>query len=149
MTGLLWAWICKMEVAMWFLMLALDTMRVYERSKEDLREILSRRWIWVLKLLLLCLGDKWEKNWLEKMFMSWELEANFLLKELKERKTLLNLLSMLTMGPLIFEHWLGVRESNNSWWEMLVSNCLSSRRDIKMWLYGREWALSCDLPQSF
>ena len=62
--------------------------------------------------------DKWNQNWQEKISISWEPGANSLLKESKEGKTLLNLLFMLTMGSLIFEHWLGVKESNNSQWEM-------------------------------
>ena len=114
MTSLLWIWICEIEVTMWFLMLVSDTMRVYIRSEENLRAILSRRWIWVLKLLLLCLVDKWKENQLEKISISQDSRVNFLLNRSKERKTLLDLLSILTIGLLIFECWLGIRVSNDN-----------------------------------
>ena len=114
-----------------------------------MREILLRWQICVLKLLLLCLFKEWKEKQLGKMLIRQDPRANSLLNRSNEGKFLLNLLSMSTIGPLIINHWFGISVFNNNWWGMLVSKGLDSRRDLKMWLWGRECALSCDLPLSF
>jgi len=68
----------------------------------------------------------------------WWPSVNSLLNGSKEGKTLLNLLSMSTTRLLIFNHYLKVRLFNNSWWEMMSGDWLVSRRDLRMWLCGRE-----------
>ena len=123
-----------MEVATWFLILVLATTRAYKESDEDLSVILSRWQIWVLIFSLLCLFEEKKEKQLGKMSIRWDPGTNSLLKELKEENFLLNLLSMSTIGPLINKHWFKVRVSNDNWWDVLVSDSLDSRRDLKMWL---------------
>ena len=85
----------------------------------------------------------------EKILIRQELGENTLLNRSKEEKTSLNLLSMSMIGPLIFKYWLLVSIFNNNQWGVLETNNLDSRSDLKMWLWGREWALSCHLLLSF
>ena len=103
-TILLWIWMWEINIATLFLMLVSDTTRAIIGSKENLRVISLRKQIWDLILLPLWLEDKWNKKQLEKMSISWVPEVNLLLRESKKGKTLLNLLSMLTIRLLIFKH---------------------------------------------
>ena len=121
-----------MEVATQFFMLVLDTTRAIEKSNEKVRAILSRAWIYILKLLLLCLLEVWKEKWFEKMSMRQWPSINSLLKGSKDEKTLLNLLSTWTTGPLIFNHYLGVRLFNDSQWEMVLDDELVSSRNLKI-----------------
>ena len=97
----------------------------------------------------LCLLEIWKEKQFEKMLMRRQPGVNFLLNRSKKRKTLLNLLSMSTTGPLIFNYHLRVRLFSNSQWEVVLDDELASSRNLKIWLLGKEWALSCDLPLSF
>ena len=133
-----------MEVATWLSMLALATTRAIERSDKEVRVILSRAWICVLRHLLFLL-EIWKEKWLEKMLiMRWP-GLNSLLNRSKERKTSLNILSMLTTNSLIFNCCSGVRLFSDSQWEMVLDDELVSRRDLKMWLLKRSelWAVVC------
>ena len=93
-----------MDVVICFLMLASDITSAIVEYREDLMAILSSERIWALRLLLPCLGERWEEKWLEKMSIRQEPGENSLLKGSKEEKTSLNLLSMSMIGPLIFRH---------------------------------------------
>ena len=83
------------------------------------------------------------------MSIRWEPRANFLLNRLNKENTLLNLLSMSTIGFLIISLWFGVSASNDNRWEVLLTDGFNSSSNLKMWLWDREWALSFDLPLSF
>ena len=61
-TGLLWTWTCKIDVATWFLILASDTMSAIVESIEDLMAMLLSEQIWALRLLLPCLDERWKKR---------------------------------------------------------------------------------------
>ena len=142
-------WMWEIDVATLFLMVALNITRATVESKKDSRVISLRRQIWDLMLLLLWLKDKWNKKQLEKMSISLASGANSLLRESKKRKTSLNLLFMSTIESLIFEHWNGISIFNDNLWGMLKENCLVSRRDLRIWLYRRKWALNYNLLLSF
>jgi len=86
---------------------------------------------------------------LGKVLIIWEPGANSLLNRSKEENTSLNLLFISTIRSLIVKCWLGVRVLNNSWWGALVRGDLDSSSNLKMWLWGREWALSYTLLLSF
>ena len=81
-----------------------------------------------------CFDERWKEKELEKISISQEPGENSLLKGSNEGKTSLNLLSMLTIGPLIFKYWLSVNKSNNNQWGILETNCLDLRSNLKMWL---------------
>ena len=55
-----------------------------------------------------------KKKQLGKISISLDLRANFLLNRSKKGKTLLNLLSILTTGSLIFKYCFGVSVSNDN-----------------------------------
>jgi len=90
------------------------------------------------EFLSLYLLEVWKKKQFEKTLMRQWSGVNSLLNGSKEGKNLLNLLSMLTTGPLIFSCCLRVRLFSDSWWEMVLDDELVSRRNLKMWLLGRE-----------
>ena len=68
------------------------------------------------------------------MSIRWEPGENSLLKGSKEGKILLNLLSMLTIGPLIFKCWLAVSVSKANQQGILEIDCLDLRSNLKIWL---------------
>ena len=102
-----------------------------------------------MKFFSLFLLKEWNKKWLGKVLIVQEPGVNSLLNRSKEGNTSLNLLSISTIRSLIVKFWLEVRVLNNSWWGALVRGDLDSSSNLKIWLWGREWALSCTLLLSF
>jgi len=137
------------DMVTWFLMLASEMTRAIDESSDEARVTLSRDWRWVLKLLLLQFLNIWNEKWLANMLIRHWPGMNSLLKVWKDRKTSLNLLSILTTDPLIFLCCLGLRQANDSLCGGEIDVIEDSNRNLRMWFCGREWTLSWDLPQSF
>ena len=74
---------------------------------------------------------------------------NLWLKEEKEGRILLNLLSMSIIGPLIFNCCLGISHSSKSQWAFESSIGLASNRDFVIWFASKEYTLRWNLPFSF
>ena len=74
---------------------------------------------------------------------------NLLWKKEKEEKTLLNLLSISTIGLLIIVCCLGMRFSNDNQWGSLSFEDLIFKNDLIIWFNSREYTLSWDLPLRF
>ena len=100
-----------MDIAMLFLMLASEIMRV-------------------------C---KWFSN--DKITMTkWELGENSAFKGSKEGNTSLNLLSILMMDSLMILLWQQIRELRKIKCCLISSKDCDFRRDCKIWLWGSECA---------
>jgi len=149
MIGLLWAWTCTIEVATQFLILASDITTTICGSDDAWRVMLLRLCKWFLMLFLLFLFKEWNEKQFGKMSISLFPSENLWLKEEKEGRILLNLLSMSIIGPLIFNHCLGVSHSSKSQWAFESSISLASNRDFVIWFAGRECTLRWNLPFSF
>ena len=134
---------------MLFLMLASMMMRAWEVLFKDTIVILSSWQIQTLRLLLLHLLNRLNKKQLGKMSIILQPGANLELRGLKEGRTSLNQLSISTTGPLVNSLWYFERELSNKEWSLGNNNVLGSIRDHSMWLWEREWDLSCDLLLSF
>ena len=100
------------DIATLFFMLALVIMRVQDRSLDNTIVKLSSIHMWDMGLSSLYLLKEWNEKWLEKLSIILEPEENSELNGLKKGNTLLNLLSIFTIGLLIFSCWCWVRESN-------------------------------------
>ena len=140
MTGLLWLWMWDIDVATWFLMLASDTTTTDWGSDDAWMVVLSRYRKWLLILWLLFLFERWNEKWFGNTSISLFPGENSWLKGEKEGKTLLNLLSMSTKGPLVLALCLGVSLSRNKWWDSWVLGFLGSRSEMMMWFDGKECA---------
>jgi len=92
-----------------------DTTTIDFESADAWRVVLSSLHMYTLILSSLFLFVEWKEKQLGKTSISLSLGENLLLNELKDRKTLLILLSMFTIEPLIFNHCLGVSLFSNSW----------------------------------
>ena len=101
-----------MEVATWFLMLALDITTAEWGSSNTWMVMLSRHLKWLLMSWLLLLFEGWEEKQFRNMSISLFPGKN---SGLKEGKTLLSLLSMSTIGLLILDCCLDVRLFSDSW----------------------------------
>ena len=132
MTRLLWVWICAIEVATWFFMLASNTMIAVLESKNALNMILSSFQICAFLLSLFLLFMEWNDIQLAKMLISLLPEENSLLNESKEGKTLFNLLFVSTIGPLRSKHYLGISISSDNWWEEESFVCLDFKNNLTM-----------------
>ena len=130
-------------------MLASVMTRAWEELFKDMIVILLSWRIWDLRLPSLRLLHGLNKKRLGKMSIILQPGANSGLRGSKEGKTSLNWLSMSTTGPLINSLWHFEREPSDKGWSLDDDDVLVSIRDRSMWLWGREWALSCDLPLSF
>jgi len=138
-----------MEVAMLLLMLISMMTSIWEGLLKDSLVILLSWWIRDLRLSLPHLLNKLNKKWLEKLSIILQPRVHSGLRGLKEGKTSLKWLSISTTGPLINSFWCFEREPSDKEWSLDDNNVLGSMRDHSMWLCGREWDLSCNLPLSF
>ena len=87
-TGLLKEWICKMEVATWFLMLASDT-TIVEKELEHILNVTSSKFF---ICFLMFIRQGWKENWFGKISTIWFPGLNSSLKKQKEGKISLHLL---------------------------------------------------------
>ena len=104
----------NMEVATWFLMLVLDTTTAEWGSSNAWIVILSRYLKWLLMFWLLLLFEGWKWKWFGNTSISLFPGESSWLKEGKEEKTSLNLLSMSTIRFLILDYCLSIRLSSDS-----------------------------------
>jgi len=95
-----------------------------------------------LKEWSLLLLKRWKEKWLEKLSIILLLGWNLGLVESNERKTSLNLLSILTMWPLMRLCCHLVKELSDKEWGRDGLSDLLSINDLRMWLAGRVYALS-------
>ena len=137
-----WTWICDIDVATWFLILASDTTIADFGSADAWRVILLRLQMCIFMLSSLCLFVEWKEKQLGKTSISLSPGENFLLNRSNNGKISLILLSISIIGPLMFKHCFGVSLSNDNWWVSYSFTCLDYRCDFKIWLDGREYALS-------
>ena len=149
MTGLLWLWTWTIDIATLSLILESDIIMTTCGFNDDWREIFSRLHKWLLTLFLLFLSKEWKENWFGNKSISLFPGKNSWLKEEKEGMISLNLLSISTIGPLIFWYCLGMSPSNKRQWVLTLSEGLASNSDLIIWFVGRECALSWNLPSSF
>ena len=89
-------------------------------------------------MLFLFIG--WNRKWLRNISISLLSSENSQLSEEKEGKILLNLLSISTIGPLIFTHCLN-SFSSNSWCGSLSFVYLVFRSNLMIWFIDRVCAL--------
>ena len=143
--GLLKKWMCEMEVATWFLILASDT-TMDEKELEDALSVISSKF----SMYFLTFEEQgWKEKQSGKMSTIWFPGLNSLLKKENEGKNLLCLLSTLIMGDLSQLYCLAVRWSMDILW-LLYSCDLSELRMLWMiWLDGREDCHSKNLPYNF
>ena len=87
-TGLLKEWICEMEVATWFLMLASDT-TIVEKELEHILNVTSSKFF---ICFLMFIRQGWKENWFGKISTIWFPGLNSSLKKQKEGKISLHLL---------------------------------------------------------
>ena len=146
MTGLLWMCTWAMDVATLFLTLASVMTSAWEGLFDEERARLSSWWEQEERLFSL---KEWKEKWLEKKSITLQPEANSGLRGSKAGKTSLNLLSMLMTGPLIDLCWHFVTNSSDKWCRVLGIFGLNSNKEQRMWLFGRVWTLSCNLPLNF
>jgi len=85
--GLSRMWICEIEVATLFLMLASVIMSAEEGESEDSRANLSSYWMWDLMFWLVHLLNRWKEKWLEQVSMILLSEKSSRLRRLKDEKT--------------------------------------------------------------
>ena len=149
MTRLSWLWTWAIKVAIWFFILASDTMTTDCGFVDAWKVILLRLHKWVSKLSLLFLFEKWKEKWLGKIFISLFPRKNSQLNREKKGTILLNLLFMSIIRPLIFNHCLGVSLSSDSQWASLSFICLISSSDFIIWFDGRVCTLRWNLSLSF
>ena len=124
MTGLSYEWMCDIDVVTWFLILVSDTTMEEEGFDDTLNIILSRFFIW----FLIFEEHGWKENQSEKESIRWFPGLNFSLKEEKEGKSLLHLLSMLMREDFRCNLYLGVRLSM----EMLWGLCLCDPSELRI-----------------
>ena len=87
-TGMLKEWICTMEVATWFLMLASDT-TIVEKELEHILNVTSSKFF---ICFLMFIRQGWKENWFGKISTIWFPGLNSSLKKQKEGKISLHLL---------------------------------------------------------
>ena len=146
--GLLWIWIWEMDIATLFLTLASVITRAWVETSNNSIANLSSFWIQSFRLFLHLLTG-WKEKWLDKMLITLLPGNNSGWRGLKEEKTSLYRLSMLTTDPLINVCWYFVRPPRESecWW--YDKSFLGSMSKWRIWFDGNKWAWSCDLPLSF
>ena len=108
--GLLAIWMCAMEVATLFLMLASEATRATEDNEEDSKVNLLSSWARNLISFLLLQTLKEKQS--EKMSMILEPRENSELRGEKEKKHSWDLLAISTKWPLTKEHCRLVSKSN-------------------------------------
>ena len=127
--GLLWMCMCDIDITMLFLTLASIIISVHKEILKDSKARLSSCWIWALKLASLHLLNKWKEKQLEKVSITLWPGENSGWRESNKKCTSLNLLSILTNGPLISSHWHFVSVPSESEWQLLVDPVLGSMRN--------------------
>ena len=145
MIGLLKEWMCEMEVATWFIILA-SNMTMDEKVSKDALSMVSSKF----SMCFLMFEERgWKEKRSGKMSTIQFLELNSLLKKEKKEKILLCLSSTSIMGDLSQLLYLAVRWSMDVLW-LLYSCDLSELRMLWMiWLDGREDCHSKNIPCNF
>ena len=138
-----------MDEATLFLTLASVIMSVVDKEVEDSITKASSYWRRDLKEGSFFLLKVWKEKRLEKVSITLLLGWSSGLIGSKAEKTSLNLLSMSTMWPFNRHHCLLESEPRDKSWGGKGQLGLLSKSDLMIWLAGRVWPLSCDLPLSF
>jgi len=94
-----------------------------------------------LTLLSQFLFKEWNKKFLGKKSISLFPGENSQLKNENKGRTSLNLLLMSMIGPLIFEHCLGISYSNEKQWGFIWFVGLVSIIEVIMWFASKRYAL--------
>jgi len=132
--GKLWVWMYTIEVTILFLILASNIMMVELEFVKVLNITSLSFLIWdFLKLTLLLSECKKEKQ-LENKTTNLFPEENSRLNRSNNLKIPFNLLSVFTMGLLIFNFYFIVRFSIDSRWCSLLEKCLASSIELIIWL---------------
>ena len=132
-----------------FLMLAFNTTITAYSSDDAWIVTFSSLHKWFLTLFLLFLFKEWKEKWFGKISISLFPGENSWLKGEKERRISLNLLSISTIGPPIFNCCLGVSRSSKSQWVFVSFVGLASNRDFIIWFASRECILRWNLLHNF
>jgi len=90
MVGLLYMWMCEMDIATWFLMLISNMTMAKEGLEEAVRMMSLRFLIWILTLF----SYRWKENLLEKKSIRQFPGENSWLNKSKEERNSFFLLSM-------------------------------------------------------
>jgi len=133
-TGLSYMWICEMDIATLFLMLASDMTRDMEESDDALRVRSLRIWMWFLMFF----PHEWKEILSENESMRWFPRENSWLKGSKEGVNSFFLLSMLIRGLFKRLLWLSVsvlRDTLCTMWDDELSGEMIA---LIIWLWGRE-----------
>ena len=148
-TGLLWTWMCTMDEVTLFLTLTSVIMRAVDKEVENSIAKVSSCWRRDLKEGSFFLLKVWKEKRLEKVSITLLLGWSSGLIGSKAEKTSLNLLSISTMWPFSRHYCLLESKLRDKSWEGKGQLGLLSKSNLMIWLAGRVWPLSCDLPLSF
>ena len=145
--GLSTIWMCTMEVAMLFLILAFKATRATVGDEEDSKVNSSSSW--AQNLISFLLSQTLKEKQSKKMSIILEPGENSELRGEKEEKHSWDLLAMSTKWPLTNECCQLVSESNTVDLKLGDRLRFKSISDYKRWLWGSLYARSWDLPPSF
>ena len=144
-TGLLKEWMCKMEVATWFLMLVSDT-TIVEKGLEYTLNMTSFKFF---MCFLTFVRWGWKENWSEKISTIQFPGLNSSLKKQKEGKNLLCLSSTSIRSDFNQILYLAVRWLMDTLWHFCSCNPSELRILWMIWLDGREDCCNKNLSYSF
>ena len=145
--GLLTIWICVMEMATLFLMLASKAIKATEGDEEDSKVNLSSSW--AQNLLSFLLSQTLKEKRSEKLSIILKPGENSELRGEKEEKHSWDLLAMSTKWPLTKEHCWLVSKSNTLGLKLEDKLRFESISKHKRWSWGSLYTRSWDLPPSF
>ena len=100
--GLLYVYMCTIDIAILFLMLISEAIIVTEKDEEDSKTISSSWWIW--DLLSFSLSQTLNEIQSEKLSIILSLGKNFKSRRVKDKKQSLDLFAMSTKWPLISKY---------------------------------------------
>ena len=144
MMGLLKIYICKIDVAMLFLILAFNAIMIVESDKDDSKVKSSSCRAWCL----LSFPLSWTLNamWSEKLSIILSPDENSEWRGAKDGRLSLNLLAISTKWLLMSECWCSVRELRCIKFCDECTLLWGLMKECMRWLGGSLCVLSCDLP---
>ena len=129
-------WMCDIDVAISFLMLASVTTRAVWGEEETQRTISSSSWVRVLSFVFSFLLTKLKEKWSEKLSIIWWPGENSILRGEKDGTIAWDLLYELIRWPLVRILWRLVNEPILCGFGIVDNRGKSSMRFLKMWLVG-------------
>ena len=142
-------WMCDIDVAISFLILASVTTRAVWGKEETWRIISSSSWVQILSFIFFFLLTKLKEKWSEKLSIIWWPGENLILRGEKDGKIPWDLLYELMRWPLVRLLWRLVNKPILCGFGMVDNGGKSSMRFLKIWLIGSLKGWICDLLAIF